>query len=235
MKQNIKYIFAQTLLFSFLGLPLCASANSADNLLMPIKRDDVKAVAAAIQKGVNPNAEVLDQGPMLVVAAREKSVSVLASLLKLPQTDVNKESKNGENALMMAALHGDLETVKALVKRGANINKPLWTPLHYAAANGHLLVVEFLVENDAYIDAESPNNTTPLMMAARHKNITVMRWLAENGADPTYTNQAGLNAASYMKRYGETEQEAWLIKQHAVFESKYGTKDKPKLVAPKAQ
>jgi uncharacterized protein len=235
MKQNIKLFFAQTVIASVLGFPFLVMANSADNLLMPIKRDDVRAVTAAIQTGVNPNSEVLDQGPILVVAAREKSVAVLASLLKLSQIDVNKESKNGENALMLAALHGDLETVKALVKRGANVNKPLWTPLHYAAANGHLSVVEFLVENDAYIDAESPNNTTPLMMAARHKNITVMRWLAENGADPTYTNHSGLNAASYMKRYGETEQEAWLIKQHAVFEAKYGTKDKPKLVAPKAQ
>jgi hypothetical protein len=39
-----------------------------------------------------------------------------------------------------------------------------------------------------------------------------------------------LSAAAYMKRYGETEHEAWLIKKHAEFEAKYGTKAKPKLV-----
>ena len=150
-------------------------------------------------------------------------------LLKLRQIDVNKTTKSGETAVMLAAFNGDLELVKALVNRGADINKPDWTPLHYAAASGQLSVVQYLVENNAYIDAESPNNTSPLMMAARHKHITVMKWLVENGADPTYTNGAGLNAASYMRRYGEVEQEAWLVSKSKEFEAKYGTKAKPKL------
>jgi uncharacterized protein len=205
-------------------------AGPWENLLDSIKRDDVSAVTTTLLRGADPNVEVLDQGSMLIIAVREKSTNVANSLLKLAQVDVNKQTKTGESALMLAAFNGDLELVKTLVKRGAQINKPQWTPLHYAAANGQLSVVEYLVENHAYIDAESPNNTTPLMMAARHKHITVMRWLAENGADPTYTNQAGLSASSYMKRYGEAEQEAWLIKKHNEFEAKYGTKAKPKLV-----
>jgi uncharacterized protein len=205
-------------------------AGPWEDLLNSIKRDDTSAVTTALLRGTDPNVEVLDQGTMLIIAAREKSTNVSSALLKLAQVDVNKLTKTGESALMLAAFNGDLDLVKALVKRGAQINKPMWTPLHYAAANGQLSVVEYLVENHAYIDAESPNNTTPLMMAARHKHITVMRWLTENGADPTYANQQGFSAASYMKRYGETEQEAWLLKKHAEFEAKYGTKEKPKLV-----
>jgi uncharacterized protein len=223
MKRYFKY-----LLLPFLWLPVISLAGPMEDLLSAIKRDDNSAVTTSLLRGTDPNSDILEQGPILVIAAREKSTVVLESLLKLPQVDVNKESKAGETALMMAAFNGELSSVKALVKRGATVNKPLWSPLHYAAANGHLSVVEFLVENHAYIDAESANNTTPLMMAARHKHITVMRWLAENGADPTYTNQAGLSAASYMKRYGELEQEAWLLKKHAEFEAKFGTKDKPK-------
>jgi uncharacterized protein len=210
-------------------------AGPLEDLLNSIKRDDSSAVTTALLRGTDPNIELLDQGTMLIIAAREKSISVANSLLKLAQVDVNKETKAGETALMLAAFNGDLDLVKALVKRGAQINKPIWTPLHYAAANGQLSVVEFLVENHAYIDAESPNNTTPLMMAARHKHITVMRWLTENGADPTYSNQQGFSAASYMKRYGELEQEAWLIKKHTEFEAKYGTKAKPKLAPVEAK
>ncbi len=229
--QYFKLIVAASVLF-FSQISL---AGPWEDLLNSIKRDDSSAVTTALLRGTDPNIEVLDQGSMLIIAAREKSTNVANSLLKLAQVDVNKETKTGETALMLAAFNGDLDLVKALVKRGAQINKPLWTPLHYAAANGQLSVVEFLVENHAYIDAESPNNTTPLMMAARHKHITVMRWLTENGADPTYANQQGFSAASYMKRYGEAEQEAWLIKKHAEFEAKYGTKEKPKLapVEPK--
>jgi uncharacterized protein len=227
MKQCFKYL--ATLAFGVnLAISTSVNAGPMEDLMSAIKRDDVSAVTTSLLRGTDPNGEVLDQGPILVVAAREKSGRVLETLLKLPQVEVNKESKVGETALMLASLNGELDTVKALVKRGANINKLFWSPLHYAAANGHLSVVEYLVENHAYIDAESANNTTPLMMAARHKHITVMRWLAENGADPTYTNQAGLSAASYMKRYGEFEQEAWLLKKHAEFEAKFGTKDKPK-------
>jgi uncharacterized protein len=212
-----------------------SSAGPWEDLLSNIKKDDVSAVTTVLLRGADPNVEVLDQGTMLIIAVREKSINVANSLLKLTQVNVNKETKNGETALMLAAFNGDLDLVKALVKRGAQINKPLWTPLHYAAANGQLSVVEFLVENHAYIDAESPNNTTPLMMAARHKHITVMRWLTENGADPTYSNQQGFSAASYMKRYGETDQEAWLIKKHAEFEAKFGTKEKPKLAPTETQ
>jgi uncharacterized protein len=220
------------------SLAVCSQISVAgpwEDLLNSIKRDDTSAVTTALLRGTDPNVEVLDQGTMLIIAVREKSTSVSSALLKLAQVDVNKQTKTGESALMLAAFNGDLDLVKALVKRGAQINKPQWTPLHYAAANGQLSVVEYLVENHAYIDAESPNNTTPLMMAARHKHITVMRWLTENGADPTYANQQGFSAASYMKRYGETEQEAWLIKKHAEFEAKFGTKEKPKLapVEPK--
>jgi uncharacterized protein len=225
-------LIAATSLLIFSQISL---AGPWEDLLNSIKRDDSSAVTTALLRGTDPNIEVLDQGSMLIIAAREKSTNVASSLLKLAQVDVNKETKNGETALMLAAFNGDLDLVKALVKRGAQINKPMWTPLHYAAANGQLSVVEYLVENHAYIDAESPNNTTPLMMAARHKHITVMRWLTENGADPTYANQQGFSAASYMKRYGETDQEAWLIKKHAEFEAKFGTKEKPKLAPVEAK
>jgi uncharacterized protein len=226
-----KFLAASSLLI----ISQLSFAGPLEDLLNSIKRDDYSAVTTALLRGTDPNIELLDQGTMLIIAAREKSNSVASSLLKLSQVDVNKESKTGETALMLAAFNGDLDLVKALVKRGAQVNKPLWTPLHYAAANGQLSVVEFLVENHAYIDAESPNNTTPLMMAARHKHITVMRWLTENGADPTYSNQQGFSAASYMKRYGELEQEAWLIKKHAEFEAKYGTKAKPKMAPVEAK
>jgi uncharacterized protein len=221
---NFKLITLSSLLF----LSEIVLAGPWEDLLSAIKRDDTSAVTTVLLRGADPNVEVLDQGTMLIIAAREKSINVANNLIKLAQVDVNKETKSGETALMLAAFNGELDMVKALVKRGAQINKPMWTPLHYAAANGQLSVVEFLVENNAYIDAESPNNTTPLMMAARHKHITVMRWLTENGADPTYKNEAGFSAASYMKRYGEIEQEAWLLKKHAEFEAKFGTKDKPK-------
>ncbi len=223
--------FFHTLSFvAFASLSAQVVAGPWEDLLAAIKKDNASEVSKVILRGADPNVDLLGEGPMLFVAVREQSWTVAKNLIELKLTDVNGQNKVGENALMLAAFHGNFDLVKALVKRGADINKPNWSALHYAAAAGHLSIVEYLVENNAYIDAESANNTTPLMMAARHKHITVMRWLTENGADPTYVNQQGFSAASYMKRYGETEQEAWLLKKRSEFEAKFGTRDKPKVV-----
>ena len=101
---------------------------------------------------------------------------------------------------MMAALKGQVDLVKKLIERNADVNKTGWTPLHYAATNGHLAIIELLLENHAYIDAESPNGTTPLMMAAHYGSPAAVKLLLEAGADPGLKNQLGLTAADFAKR-----------------------------------
>jgi len=58
-------------------------------------------------------------------------------------------------------------------------------------------VVRLLLEHHAYIDAESPNKTTPLMMAARYGLPQVVSLLLEEGADPTLRNEQGLTALDF--------------------------------------
>ena len=85
---------------------------------------------------------------------------------------------------MMAAFKGHKELVRKLIARDADVNKTGWTPLHYAATSGHLEVMLILLDEHAYIDAESPNKTTPLMMAAKYGTTEAVRLLLEAGADP---------------------------------------------------
>src|SRR4029079_2040883 len=96
------------------------------------------------------------------------------------------------------------------IERDADVNKTGWTPLHYAATNGHLPVIELLLENHAYIDAESPNGTTPLMMAAHYGTPAAVKLLLDSGADPTLKNQLGLTALDFAFR-GERKDAAALI------------------------
>ena len=44
------------------------------------------------------------------------------------------------------------------------------------------------------IDAESPNKTTPLMMAARAGHLSSVQCLIDEGADVTAKNELGLNS-----------------------------------------
>jgi ankyrin repeat protein len=106
---------------------------------------------------------------------------------------------------MLAAIKGQLELCQQLIARDADVNKPGWAPLHYAAANGHTPVVRLLLEHFAYIDAASPNGTTPLMMAARYGTLEVVKVLLDAGADPTLKNALGLTALDFAQKADNPE------------------------------
>jgi ankyrin repeat protein len=95
---------------------------------------------------------------------------------------------------MLAAITNQLELAKVLIEQGADVNRPGWTPLHYAATRGHREMMRLLLDNDAYIDSESANGTTPLMMAAYSAPPLAVKLLLEEGADPTLINSGHASA-----------------------------------------
>ncbi|MGF6777449.1 ankyrin repeat protein [Paraburkholderia sp. GAS334] len=188
---------------ALVALPV--QAAPADSMIKAVKFDDVKEVNKLLSQGMDPNMTD-DQGmPLLVLAAREKSDQVGQALVDNPKTNVEIVDKAGENAMMLAALNGDMDFVKLLIAKGAEVNKKGWTPLHYAAANGNDDIVTLLLKYSAYIDAGSPNGTTPLMMAARGGHVSTARLLLDAGADINVKNQIGLNALDFAKQYKEPD------------------------------
>jgi ankyrin repeat protein len=107
-----------------------------------------------------------------------------------------------ETALMMAALRGHLDWAKKLVARGAAVNRPGWTPLHYAASDAGTPVVAWLLAQGAALDAASPTGNTALMMAARYGASESVDLLLARGADPRPKNQRGLSAAELARGAG---------------------------------
>ncbi|MGB9107988.1 MAG: ankyrin repeat domain-containing protein, partial [Telluria sp.] len=78
------------------------------------------------------------------------------------------------------------------------VNRPGWTPLHYAAASGDADIATLLIERGAKVDAVSPpasGSYTPLMMAAREGQPDLAVLLVKQGANPRLTNTEGLDAA----------------------------------------
>ena len=116
------------------------------------------------------------------------------------KTAVESRNAADESPLMLASLKGLLPVVVQLIERGADVNKPGWAPLHYAATKGHLEVMKVLLENHAYIDAASPNGSTPLMMAAMYGTPSAVKLLLEAGADPSLKNIQGLTAIDFAQR-----------------------------------
>ena len=89
---------------------------------------------------------------------------------------------------MMAALKGHDELVRKLIARGADVNKPGWTPLHYASTKGHATMVNLLLASGALPNEISPEGNTALFMAVQTDSLETVQLLISAGADPTASN-----------------------------------------------
>mgnify|MGYP006141233723 FL=1 len=188
--------------------PGLALANSFEDFFTAIKRNDVEKLQALARRGFDLNTLDAQGDHGLLLALRADAWAVAGYLIAQPQVQVESRSGSGETPLMIAAIKGRLDLARRLIERGAEVNKPGWTPLHYAATfpgPSAPDVTRLLLEHHAYIDAESPNGSTPLMMAAHYGNTTVVKLLLEEGADPLIKNQLGLTAIDFAHRANRAE------------------------------
>lgn len=200
----INYIKSLVYLYVLIGFSI-SNAGSYDDFFMAIKRDDDQSITNLLDRGFDGNTRNPAGEHGLVLAIREPSLRVAAVLLNWGKIDVEARNPQDESVLMLACLKGYLGIAQALIAKGADVNKPGWAPLHYAATNGHLEVMRLLLDNHAYIDASSPNGSTPLMMAALYGTPSAVKLLLEAGADPLLTNELGLTAIDFAQRLNRTE------------------------------
>ena len=92
-----------------------------------------------------------------------------------------------ENDILSLACYGDIEFVKYLVGKGADINYGFqetkyvfWNPIINAATAGNLDIVKYLVEKGANIHID---NDTAFNQACYHKHLDVAKYLIEHGVN----------------------------------------------------
>ena len=196
MKNYIKSVIYLLVFYGFSAV----YAGSYEDFFSAIKRDEPNTITRLLQRGFDANTLSPQGEHGLLIALRESSLHVAAVLMDWPGTQVESRTLNDESPLMQASLQGLLDVCKQLILKGADVNKPGWAPLHYAATHGHLDVMNLLLENHAYIDAASPNGTTPLMMAAHYGTPLAVKLLLEAGADPLLKNDQGLTAIDFAQK-----------------------------------
>ena len=174
-----------------------------------VKANNVDAVkrALALKNEISPNTKdtVFPHHSALQFACWENAVNVMPLLLADARVNVEQLNAASENALMICSLKGYLPMTLQLLEKGAYPNKEGWTPLHYAASANHGEVIKVLLDNSAYIDAESPEKMTPMMMAAQSGYTSVIKLLLDEGADMTLKNKYGEDVIAVADRYKQKE------------------------------
>ncbi|MDB5920264.1 MAG: hypothetical protein JWR40_4498 [Massilia sp.] len=187
---------------------LCAGSAGAatpeqlTTFFRSVQLDDATTIKKMVGNGtVDPNAiDPLSGESGLILALREGASRVVDVLLAQPSIQLEQKAPNGNTALMMASFKHNVPAVKALLAKGAIVNRPGYTALHFAAAAGDDEITRILLDHAAYIDAEAPAKYTPLMMAAREGHESTVGVLLEAGADASLKNSESLTAAQIAQR-----------------------------------
>jgi ankyrin repeat protein len=177
-----------------------AVAGSYDDYFLGIQLDRAPMVAGLLKRGFDVNARDSAGQHGLYLAIREGSRDVIPLLLEHPGLEVDAANPAGETPLMMAALRGEIGAMKRLIERGAQLELPRWSPLHYAASGPSLEAVRLLLDRGVRIDGTAPNGNTALMMAAGFGRIDSARHLLKRGADPALRNMQDQTAADLARR-----------------------------------
>ena len=192
-------------------MPCIAGAGAYEDMLSAVGMKDTDKVRRLLQRGMDPNTSDPIGNTLLMQAARNGDYQTLDLLLK-NKANVLKVNKYRDSALMLAALNGCLPCVRALTEADAEIDPEGWTPLIYAAFEGHVDVVRYLLELDIDVDAQSDTGITALMAASRNNHVDIVKLLLERDADVFLKNQNDQTALDIATVAGNAEVAAALAK-----------------------
>ena len=138
-------------------------------------KDTMRQTTALMWAAEQGHAEVIE---LLVAAGAEVNASSTVDEAKRRRGVVYKQGENqhtgGVTPLVLAARQGNLQAVKALAEKGADLNKASGdgsTAMVVAIQNGHYDVARYLVEKGADINKANEKGWTPLYLSVKHRNL----------------------------------------------------------------
>jgi ankyrin repeat protein len=171
-----------------------------ESLRRAVEDGDADMVKALLNRKADPNfIGQYGHHPPVMEAASARRVDIVKLLLghgaDPDQVEVGIPQRT---ALVVAAELGDIETVTALIAKGANVNARAVerrTPLMFAAGAGQLEVVKLFLEKGADPNAKTEDGRTALSFADGTKRTEVERFLR----DPASNGQLSSDEAALLR------------------------------------
>ncbi|CAK85722.1 unnamed protein product (macronuclear) [Paramecium tetraurelia] len=146
----------------------------------------------------------LKNTPLMLASqyGRTHNIELLAS------NNVGGKNREGNAAIHLACFGGHVETVKALLQFGAQINQPgqyRMTPLIIASAYGHYDLVKYLIDQGAKVISKDKFGRSACVMAARNGNVKILSLLLYHGAEYNMPDSSKNTPLHYAAAYGFPE------------------------------
>src|ERR1051325_10244824 len=175
------------------------AANAAGATALMRAAGDYEKANLLVKRGADVNARSGLGNTALMLAARPANSHRTVELLLAHGANVKATNQFGATALMAAVAGGDEQSVRLLIKRGADVNAQPTpdqmgfllgggrSPLMWAAFRGDVNIVKLLIDSGAAVNAMTGFGTA-LGQAAWADRTAAARVLIEHGAR---VNQAG--------------------------------------------
>ena len=195
---------------SVLGVDFQYIGEPVTPLIVAVRNGNLDCVKVLLKYG----ADIEERGDFmhnfkcctpLFIAATCGNVEILRFLVE-NGANVNATDDFGLTPLMAAVANQLLDAVTFLIDQGADVNlldSSGSTALHYASEvsfdPSSCLIVKQLINRGANINAvTNDDKLTPLMLACKNKNVSVVNCLLQNGANVVLTSDNGWTALHFV-------------------------------------
>uniref|UniRef100_A0A9J8B525 Euchromatic histone-lysine N-methyltransferase 2 n=1 Tax=Cyprinus carpio carpio TaxID=630221 RepID=A0A9J8B525_CYPCA len=154
------------------------------------KQGEAQRVLLMLMEGIDPSYQSDSQNRRCALhAAAQRGLLEVCYLLIQAGAKVDAQDKTLRTPLLEAIVNNHVEVVKYLIQSGACVYhavKDGSTGLHHAAKLGNLEVLMLLLSTGQVdLNAQDSGGWTPIIWAAEHRHIDVIRALLNRGADVT--------------------------------------------------
>uniref|UniRef100_A0A8C6PA56 Euchromatic histone-lysine N-methyltransferase 2 n=1 Tax=Nothobranchius furzeri TaxID=105023 RepID=A0A8C6PA56_NOTFU len=182
------------------GKPLyifCSDVVTCKN----VSKREVQRVLLMLLEGIDPTYQPESQNRRSALhAAAQRGLLEVCYMLVQAGANVDAKDKDMRTPLLEAVINNHIDVARYLIQNGA-CEDDGYTGLHHAAKLGNLEIVNMLLETGQVdVNAQDTGGWTPIIWAAEHKHVKVIKSLLNRGADVTIKDKE-LNVCLHWAAY----------------------------------